>query len=161
MLRRRNESLPGLVLGIVLYGLMVQLILIFLPIRRVPASIGLWYGVIIACGMAVNLASVIYDSVMLGDEKAAKAKAIVKSVLRYVLVCVLFFLLGLFNFGNLYTALIGVLGLKVSAYMQPLMARISRRLFGENFMYPMDHPEEEQEDPETEKKDLETEKNDF
>lgn len=127
MLRRLNDALPGLVLGIVLYGLAIQFVGMWFVEDKMYYSIGLWYGIAIAIGMAINLASVIFDSVSLQDPQHANGRIIAKSILRYVVVVVLFFILGLFNFGNMYTAFIGVLGLKISAYMQPLFEKLSRK----------------------------------
>ena len=80
--------------------------------------------------LAINLAMVIYDSVTLGGGKNANRRIIIKSVLRYVVVVILFFILGYFNFGNLFAALVGVLGLKISAYLQPVLMRVVNKLSG-------------------------------
>lgn len=130
MLRRINEALPGLVIGIVLYGIVIQLAGVWFIDDKIRYSIGLWYGIAIAVGMAINLAMVIYDSVTLGGGKNANRRIIIKSVLRYVVVVILFFILGYFNFGNLFAALVGVLGLKISAYLQPVLMRVVNKLSG-------------------------------
>ena len=93
-------------------------------------TIGLWYGIAIAIGMAINLATVILDSVTLDGGKNANRRIITKSILRYVVVVILFFILGYFQFGNLFMSLIGGLGLKISAYMQPLLQRAANKLSG-------------------------------
>ena len=130
MLRRINDALPGLVVGIIFYGLLVELIGIWFVKGKIHFTIGLWYGIIIAIGMAINLATVIYDSVKLGDAERANRRIIIKSVLRYVIVVILFFILGLFDFGNLIAAFLGVLGLKISAYGQPLLRKVYNKLTG-------------------------------
>lgn len=130
MLRRINDALPGLVLGIVLYGVLVQLAGVWFVDDKLGYTIGLWYGIAIAIGMAINLATVILDSVTLDGGKNANRRIIAKSILRYVVVVVLFFILGYFRFGNLFMALIGGLGLKISAYMQPLLQRAANKLSG-------------------------------
>jgi hypothetical protein len=90
-------------------------------------TIGLWYGIAIAVGIAINLATVIYDSVMMDEGKNANRRIIAKSLLRYGVVVILFFILGYFKFGNLFAALLGVLGLKISAYAQPLLNKVTGR----------------------------------
>ncbi len=130
MLRRINDALPGLVLGIVLYGVLVQVTGVWFVDDKLGYTIGLWYGVAIAIGMAINLATVILDSVTLDGGKNANRRIIAKSLLRYIVVVILFFILGYFQFGNLFMALIGVLGLKISAYMQPLLQRAANKLSG-------------------------------
>lgn len=130
MLRRINDALPGLVLGIFLYGVLIQLAGVWFVEDKWGYSIGLWYGIVIAVGMAVNLATVIFDSVTLAGTAHANGRIIAKSILRYVVVVILFFLLGYFQFGNLFTAFLGVLGLKISAYAQPLLGKVTGRLSG-------------------------------
>ncbi|MGN0413959.1 MAG: hypothetical protein ACI4FX_00535 [Agathobacter sp.] len=130
MLRRINEALPSLVAGIIGYGIVVQLAGVWFVRDKLGYSIGLWYGIAIAVGLAINIATVIFDSVVMGDSKRASRIIIAKSVLRYVVVVILFLLLGYFRFGNLFTAFAGVLGLKVSAYLQPLFGKISDRIHG-------------------------------
>jgi hypothetical protein len=127
MLRRVNDALPGLVWGILIYGILVQVIGMWFVSDKLGYTIGLWYGIAIAVGMAVNLATVIYDSVMMDGGKNANRRIIAKSLLRYGVVVILFFILGYFKFGNLFAALLGVLGLKISAYAQPLLNKVTGR----------------------------------
>jgi hypothetical protein len=124
MLKRINDALPGLVFGIVFYGAVVQLIGVWFVTDKISYSIGLWYGIAIAVGMAVNIATAIYG------QKDANRRIVAKSLLRYIVVAVLLFILGLFNFGNLIMAFVGMLGLKISAYLQPLFMKVTDRFSG-------------------------------
>ena len=124
MLKRINDALPGLVFGIVFYGIVVQLIGVWFVTDKISYSIGLWYGIAIAVGMAVNIATVIYG------QKDANRRIVAKSLLRYIVVAVLLFILGLFDFGNLIMAFVGMLGLKISAYLQPLFMKVTDRFSG-------------------------------
>lgn len=130
MLKRLNGALPNLVIGIIIYGFIIQFTGVWFVDDKLRYSVGLWYGVIIAIGTAINLAQVIYDSVSLGDSDYARRRIIFKSLLRYVMIVILFFILGIFNFGNLFTAFIGMLGLKISAYFQPIFNRLICKLTG-------------------------------
>ena len=130
MLRRINPSLPGLVAGIVIFGLLVQLTGVWFVEDKLGYSIGLWYGVAIGIGMAINLATVIYDAVTFDGESNANKRVAAKSMLRYIVVAILFGILGYFEFGNLFTAFLGVMGLKVSAYAQPLLNKIVNKSNG-------------------------------
>ena len=121
MLRRINDALPRLVATILLYGVVIELAGVWFVEDKISYSIGLWYGVAIAVGLAINLAMVIFDAVTLGDSEHANRRIIAKSILRYVVVVILFFILGYFDFGSLLMAFLGVLGLKISAYLQPLL----------------------------------------
>lgn len=130
MLRRINPSLPGLVAGIVIYGFIVQLAGVWFVEDKIGYSIGLWYGIAIGIGMAINLATVIYDAVTFDGEGNANKRVAAKSALRYIVVAILFGILGYFEFGNLFTAFLGVMGLKVSAYAQPLLKKIVNKSNG-------------------------------
>ena len=88
MLRRLNDALPGLVAGIIIYGVIIQLTGVWFVDDKLRYSVGLWYGIIIAVGTAINLAQVIYDSVSLGDSDHARRRIIIKSVLRYVVIVI-------------------------------------------------------------------------
>lgn len=130
MLRRINEALPGLVAGIIIYGIAVQLVGVWFVEDKLMYTTGLWFGIAVAVGLAINIATVILDSVTLGDKEHARRRIIAKSVLRYVVVVILFMILGYFQLGNLFTAFLGVLGLKISAYLQPLLEKALSKLSG-------------------------------
>ena len=117
-------------MGIVIFGLFVQLTGVWFVADKIGYSIGLWYGVAIGIGMAINLATVIYDAVTFDGEGNANKRVAVKSMLRYIVVAILFGILGYFEFGNLFTAFLGVMGLKVSAYMQRLLNKIVNKSNG-------------------------------
>lgn len=139
MLKRINPSLPGLVAGIVGYGVIVQLAGVWFVEDKIGYSIGLWYGIAIAIGMAIHIATTIYDAVTIYGEANANKQATAKYLLRYMVVAVLFFILGYFKFGNLFAAFLGVLGLKFSAYAQPLLNKCVNKLTGR-----VDAPSEEE-----------------
>lgn len=125
-LRRINDALPGLVAGIILYAAAVQLTGVWFVRDKLGYSVGLWFGAFVAVGLAINIATVILDSVTLDGGSRAATRIIVKSVLRYLVVAALFLLFGYLKLGNLLTAFLGVLGLKVSAYMQPLLGKLGK-----------------------------------
>lgn len=133
MLKRINDALPGLVVGIILYGIVIQLTGVWLVEDKLRYSTGLWAGIIMGVGLAIHLAIVIRDTVeMGGDTKHANGRVIAKSLMRYGIVVILFFILGYFHLGNLITAFLGVMGLKVSAYLQPVGMKLAGKLWGRN-----------------------------
>ena len=128
MLRRINDALPGLVLGIVIYGIVVELVGVWFVEDKLRYSTGLLIGIAVATGLAINIAQVIRDAVEIYGADGARNRLIVKSVLRYLVVVVVFFVMMKFNLGNLATAFVGVLGLKVSAYLQPFAHKVILKL---------------------------------
>ena len=123
-IRRLNDALLGLIIGILLYGLAEELIGIWFVQDKVRYTIGVIIGIACAVGMAIHLALVIEESVRIGEGHSRLLSF--KSVMRYVVVCAVLGLTALFNLGNLYAAIIGLFGLKVSAYAQPY---INKKLF--------------------------------
>ena len=130
MLRRMNEALPGLVATIIGYGLVLQFTGMWFVNDKLSYSIGLWYGIAVAVGIAINIAAVLWDAVSMGESKNANRRIIAKSVLRYAVVAILLIILGYFKFGNLFAAFLGILGLKVSAYLLPLLSGLANRFSG-------------------------------
>lgn len=130
MLRRLNDALPGLVLGIIVYGIAAELAGVWFVTDRLWYTSGLFIGIALACGMAVNMAVVLQDAVDVYGESRAQAKIVLKSILRYLVVVVVFFAMMKWKLGNPISAFIGVLGLKVSAYLQPFAHKFISKLQG-------------------------------
>lgn len=124
MLKRLNEALPGLLLGIIIYGVLFQVIGMWLVEDRLHYSTGLWIGIGCAVFMAIHMAMSIEDAVSIGTEDGAKRKTIASAMFRYFIVLLVFVLMVSFNLGMLLPAFFGVLGLKISAYMQPVFHRL-------------------------------------
>lgn len=128
MLKRINDVLPELVLELFIYGLLVQLAGMWFVEDKLRYSTGLWIGIAVAVGMAINMAIVIRDTVDLAAEKQAKMRTTLFSVLRYVVVVIVFVVVVYFKLGNAITMFIGVMGLKAAAYFQPFTHKLIRRL---------------------------------
>ena len=117
-----NTALPRLMAGIILYGGICQLVGIFLTTDKANFSIGLWVGVLTALFMAYHMARVIDNAMELGENGAQKT-VVAQNVIRYVVVVIILAILMMTNIGNPIAAFVGMMGLKVSAYMQPLLAK--------------------------------------
>lgn len=127
MLKRLNEALPGLVLGIFIYGILLQLTGIWLVDDKLRYSTGLWIGIGCALFMAIHMAMSIEDAVSIGTEDGAKKKTIASAMFRYVIVLLVLVAMCYLNLGMILPAFFGVLGLKISAYVQPLFYRLRDR----------------------------------
>lgn len=119
-----NPALPGLLAGIALYGIVCQ-VGVFFVTDKISYSIGLWIGVLIAGFMAFHMALSLNTAVDM-DEKGAQAAATRHNIIRYVVVVVVFAILMVTRLGNPLAAFLGVMGLKISAYLQPLINRVSK-----------------------------------
>lgn len=121
-----NSALPGLLLGIVLFGAVSQLIGIFLVTEKVTYSIGLWIGVLTAIFMSFHMAFSLNNAVD-RDVKGAQAVATRQNIIRYLIVVLILGILMMTNIGNPIAAFVGVMGLKVSAYLQPIFQKLSQK----------------------------------
>ncbi len=124
MFRRINQALPGLLIGIFAYGVVVQLTGVWFVQDKLRYTTGLWMGIAIAAAMAVNMAIVILDSVDAAAAGRPAVRATLFSVLRYALVVLAIFLAWRFRLGNPVLMFVGVMGLKVSAYLQPFAHKL-------------------------------------
>jgi hypothetical protein len=126
MFKRLNNALPGLLCGILLYGALLQLIGVWFVEDKLRYTTGLWIGIACALFMVIHMAISIEDSVSL-DEQGAKKKTIASAMLRYVVVLVVLVVTIYFNLGMMLPAFLGLLGLKISAYLQPAFQRLQDR----------------------------------
>ena len=122
-IKRLNPALPMLLFGILGYGLIVFGIGIIFAPDKGSFSLGLLIGVALALFMAVHMALTIDEAVSAGSEKAARMKGISGSMFRYVVLFIVLSAMAYFGFGDALAAFIGVLGLKISAYIQPFLLR--------------------------------------
>ena len=126
-LKRLNEALPGLLLGILIYGILEECIGIWFVSDKLMFSTGVLIGIGCAMGMAVHIAWILEESVR--TEGTATKRMAFYSALRYIAVVLVFFAMMYFHLGNFYAAFIGVFSLKISAYAQPLFWKlIGKRL---------------------------------
>lgn len=142
MLKRINPVLPELLAGIVLYGIVLQFTGIWFVSDKLQYSFGLWVGIFLAIGMAVNMAVVILDSV---DMMAVRGRAVRTgfwSVLRYVVVVGVFAAAWYFQLANPLIMFLGLMGLKVSAYLQPMFHKTISRMRKEDSALSVDSHEQ-------------------
>ncbi|MDE6363054.1 MAG: hypothetical protein K2O40_12275 [Lachnospiraceae bacterium] len=125
-IKKINTALPGLLLGIILVGILCQTVGIFLVEDKADYSVGLWIGVLTAIFMAFHMA-VTLNAAVERDVKGAQAAATRQNIIRYLVVVIILGILMLTRIGNPLAAFAGVMGLKISAYLQPLFARLSHR----------------------------------
>lgn len=121
-LKEINSALPGLLFGIVIFGLLCQIAGFFLVSDRADFSIGLWIGVGTAIFMAFHMA-VSLNMTVERDVKGAQAAATRQNIIRYLVVVIVFGILMVTRIGNPLAAFAGVMGLKLSAYVQPILSK--------------------------------------
>lgn len=128
MFKRINAVLSELLCGIIFYGIVVQLAGVWFVADKLRYTSGLWIGIVLSAGMAVHMAVVLNDAADIGVEEPARKKVAIQSVLRYLVVVIVFFVTAQWKLGNLITLFIGVMGLKAGAYLQPLTHKVVLKL---------------------------------
>ena len=127
MLKRINPALPPLIVGILLYGIVIQITGMWFVNDKQAYTLGLWIGIALAIGMAINMAIVILDAVDAVATTGRTVRTGFWSVLRYVVVVGVFVAAWYFELANPLIMFLGLMGLKVSAYLQPMFHKIISR----------------------------------
>ena len=126
-LLKENETLREMLLGIFFYGLVIEAILAaFFPLKLYRA-VGLACGILCGMAMAVHMAHCL-EMVIALDEKKANAYARKKTIQRYLCVCAVVVIIAVTKTGDPVTFVLGTLGLKIGAYLQPLTHRITGKI---------------------------------
>ena len=120
---KKNKILLELLIGIVLMGILIQIICIVVSKDYLYNAIGLWSGVAIACFMAIHMKRSIEDVLDLGEEGGVKRMRSTYLV-RMTIVAIVMGVVIYFNLGNPITLLFGALTLKIAAYLQPYMHKL-------------------------------------
>lgn len=123
-----DETLKELLCGMLCYGAAAQIICLIVDTERLLyTSIGLWIGIGAGALMGVHMKRTIEDALDY-DERGAVKHMRKGYALRYVLVAILFGATIYYEVGNPITLLVGVMGLKIGAYIQPITHRVFCKL---------------------------------
>ena len=118
-----DTVVKDMTLIMIVYGLLIQVICFFVAGDLLKATVGLWIGIVTAVLMLRNMRDSLNEALDLGEAGARKyvQSAYMK---RYIAVVVVFVVVSLLDIANVLTLLAGVMGLKVSAYLQPIKHKI-------------------------------------
>ena len=130
MFRRLNKALPELLLGILIYGIVIQITGVWFVQDRVRYSSGLWIGILTAMAMAYHIARTIAETIDSMDAHKVRVQITAKGIMRYAAVVAVFSITMYFDLGNLVTLFTGVMGLKISAYLQPVLHKVLNKVTG-------------------------------
>lgn len=115
--------LKELIMAILGYGILGQIILSIIPGVSLYRVIGFWTGVLIAIGMTIHMKRSIEDALDL-QEKGAQGHLRKTYAFRMLVVFAIIGLLYYFKIGSVILAFAGIMGLKVAAYLQPLIHKL-------------------------------------
>ncbi len=123
---KKNETLIELLAGIIFLAVIAQIISVILSKDYLYNAVGLWSGAAIAVFMAIHLKESIEESLDLWPEDADRHYRSGYAT-RYLVAFIGMMVVIAFNLGNPLTLLVGIMTLKVSAYLQPQMHKLFLR----------------------------------
>lgn len=125
MKKKIDSTLFELCLGILAYGVIFEIVLLLFS-REITYSLGLLIGVVLALAGAVHMWWSLNRGLDLPEKEAVKSLSI-HNIIRYlVLAAVLALLIGT-KIANPIFTFAGYMGMKVSAYLNPLIHKLCVR----------------------------------
>lgn len=124
---KKNQTLLELLIGIIVLGVVIQMVCIIVSNNYLYDAVGLWSGIGICCFSAIHMYRSIEDAVDLGEAGATKHIRLGYAT-RMVITLVVAGVIIYFRIGNYVTLLIGVFPLKLSAYLQPITHKLIQRI---------------------------------
>ena len=118
-----NETLKELLAGIIIYGMICLLVGIPFVDSKFSYILGLVIGIMLAGFSASHLYYSIDKTLTLyaGNEGAATTYARKMGIIRYAVILVVFFAVCMTDFVYPLATFLGIMGLKIGAYLQPFI----------------------------------------
>lgn len=125
MKKKIDPTLFELCLGILAYGVIFEIILLIFS-GEITYSLGLLIGVLLAVAGAVHMWWSLNRGLDLPEKEAVKSLSI-QNILRYLILAAVLALLIVTKFANPIFTFAGYMGMKVSAYLNPLIHKLRVR----------------------------------
>lgn len=127
MIKRINLVSKELIIGILICGVVFQLAFMWLSDSKLLFTSGLWIGIAISVCVALHMNWSIENALEM-DEKSAVSHMRKTFLLRIIVIAGLFFGTYLLNLGDVVAVFLGLFGLKIGAYLQPLLHRVFQKI---------------------------------
>ncbi len=122
MKKKIDPTLLELCLGILAYGVIFEIVLLFFS-REITYSLGLMIGVALALAGAVHMWWSLNRGLDLPEKEAVKSLSI-QNIIRYLTLAVVLAVLIGTKVANPIFTFAGYMGMKVSAYLNPLIHKL-------------------------------------
>lgn len=126
MKRKIDPTLFELWTGILAYGVVFEIVLLIFS-REPSYSIGLWIGVLLAVAGAFHMWWSLNRGLDMSEKDAVKSLG-TQNIIRYFILVIVVAVLIYTDFANPIFAFCGYMGMKVSAYLNPLIHRLISKL---------------------------------
>ncbi len=137
-----NRALLELIIGILFLGVIIQIVGLFVTQEPLKFSIAMWLGVAAAIASAVHMYISLDKALSMGA--GAYGATTKSSMIRYFGWALLLGSIMLTKILNPIHAFIGLLTLKVAAYLQPFTHKFCNFIFQETDPIPQAMPDEEE-----------------
>lgn len=135
--RKINPTMIELIVGIVIVGIIGIAVILGLHVAGVQVeslfddsifqiTIGFVIGIIFSLILIIHMTASVETAMEMGEQGALKHTRIMYLV-RMVALIVVFVVMLMLNVGNVFALLFGLLSLKLSAYMQPIIHKVMHR----------------------------------
>lgn len=119
----KDNTLKELLAGVLILGLIEQVLLLIFFEDYLYNAIGLWVGIALMMGLAIHMKRSIEDALGF-PEKTAQKYLRSASIKRMSISCIVIGIVLYFDWGNALTILASIFALKLAAYMQPWLHRV-------------------------------------
>lgn len=145
-LKKTDRTLLEMHTGMLLYGIVCQLVGAFFAEEQFRYASSLWFGVLFAVISSIHMARTLDKALPSGE---AAAKIITRGyVFRYLVVIMVLAVVSVTNVMNTLIVFLGYMSLKITAYLQPFTHKFYNMLFHETDPVPTALPDEETREPE-------------
>lgn len=124
---RINRTLLELCVGITLFGVVCQMTIVWFVSAKLSYSIGLWIGILLSIFSGMHMWWALERSIH--SESAAVKKVTQSSLIRYLVITLVLLLVIFSKVINPLATFLGLMGLKVSAYIQPFTHKLVFKLY--------------------------------
>lgn len=141
--KKLNRALLELWIGILFTGLVIQLTGMWFAEDKVRYTIALWIGILLALITVVHMYRTLDSALDLGA--GAQKVVMTANLVRYACIIIVFVIVLLTKVLNPLITFLGIMSLKVAAYLQPFTHKLCNKVFHEVDPIPEPLPEEEHE----------------
>lgn len=118
-MKRLSTIVRELIFGIILFGIIVEILILALLSDKIFYSVGLLIGIISAILMTLHMNTSMEEALEM--EEAGADKHIKKTyAIRTIAVLAAMYIVYISRIGSVVSMFIGIMGLKVAAYIQPI-----------------------------------------
>ena len=140
-LKKKNRTLLEMHIGIVFFGVICQVVGVFLVKDQWYYAKSLWFGILFAYVATIHMYKTL-DRALWYEGEASKL--VVRGYLfRYMMVIVILGVIAVTQVMNPLIVFLGYMSLKVTAYLQPITHKLSNKIFHETDPIPQAIPEED------------------